>query len=145
MNNYNDTGEIKTRIQRILTTFINEYPQIRSAYLFGSAAQGKAETASDIDIAIRLSPEQPPESCFHLRLELMGAVGDALGRKTDIVILNTASLYMIHQVLRHGILLHAKSMEDEADYADVKQKEYFDFKYYVDRDRKALKSFYGVP
>ena len=119
-------------------------PVVRAAYLFGSAAQGLAGPASDVDIAIRVAAGTPAKTCFALRLDLIDAVGECLGRETDIVVLNTASLTMIRQVLRYGILLYARNLEMEADWAVQKQKEYFDFKYYMDKDHKAVKSFFGA-
>lgn len=72
-------------MQSVLKLLIAEYPEIRSAYLFGSVAQGIDRSTRDVDIAIRCDPEIPPESCFHLNLKLMAAVEDALGRKTDML------------------------------------------------------------
>jgi len=144
MNDNNNILEIKSQIQSVLPPLIAAYPEIKSAYLFGSTAQGIARSSSDVDIAIRCTPDLSPESYFNLRLKLIEAVEDALNRKTDIVILNTASLKMIRQVIRHGVLLYAENPENETDYAVQKQREYFDFKYYMDKDGKALKSFFGA-
>jgi len=120
------------------------YPAIRSAYLFGSAAMGHAGSDSDIDIAIRCAPELSPESGFNLRLELIDKLENVFKRPTDIVVLNFASLVMIRQVLTHGLLLFAGNPEKEDAWAIQKRKEYFDFKYYLDRNRNELKSFFGV-
>jgi uncharacterized protein len=120
------------------------YPAIRSAYLFGSAATGHAGPESDIDIAIRFAPEPSPESAFNLRLELMDKLENIFTHPVDIVVLNSASLVMIRQVLTHGVLLYAENPEKENSWAIQKRKEYFDFKYYLDRNRNELKSFFGV-
>jgi len=136
--------ETQAKIQKGLKPLIDRYPQIKSVYLFGSAAQGLARKDSDVDIAVRCFPDPLPETCFNIRLDLMGAVENALGRESDVVILNEASLKMIRQVLRHGILIYSESPEEESEYAARKQKEYFDFKYYMDKDTKEMKSYYGV-
>ena len=135
---------MQTRIDQELQVLFEEHPAVESAYLFGSEAQGRAAPTSDIDIAIRCVPGLSPEAYFDIKLEFIEAVEKALGRKADVVILNTASLTMIHQVLRCGILLYAVSGPGEAEYAARKRREYFDFRYYLDKDRKPLRGFFGV-
>jgi uncharacterized protein len=120
------------------------YPLIQSVYLFGSTATGHAGPESDIDIAIRCAPGLSSESAFDLRLELMDKMENVFKRPTDIVVLNFASLVMIRQVLTYGVLLYAGNPEKEQAWAIQKRKEYFDFKYYLDRNRNELKSFFGV-
>lgn len=132
------------QLKKDLLPLLEGYPAIRSAYLFGSAAMGHAGSDSDIDIAIRCAPELSPESGFNLRLELIEKLESVFNRPTDIVVLNSASLVMIRQVLTHGVLLYAENPEKENSWAIQKRKEYFDFKYYLDRNRNELKSFFGV-
>jgi hypothetical protein len=132
------------KYKKELSPLFEGYPVIRSAYLFGSVAGGNAGPHSDIDIAIRCAPELSPESGFNLRLELIEKLESVFKRPTDIVVLNSASLVMIRQVLTHGVLLYAENPEKEDAWAIQKRKEYFDFKYYLDRNRNELKSFFGV-
>ncbi len=60
-----------------------------------------------------------------LQILLLGT----FSRKVDVVILNSASLRLVHQVLRTGQIIFATNPDREMDYAMKKQKEYFDFKY----------------
>jgi hypothetical protein len=62
----------------------------------------------------------------------------------DIAVLNSASLVMIRQVLIHGVLLYTRDTKNEHAWTIQKRKEYFDFKYYLDRNRNELKSYFGV-
>ena len=135
-----DTAPIK----KILSRLMSRYPVIGGAYLFGSFAHGKARPDSDVDIAIRLTLDLSPEASFDLRLELMDALEEVFHRPVDVVILNNASLKMIRQVTTKGELLYAHDRNKEQDYAIQKQKEYFDFKLYIDRNSKELKSFFGA-
>ncbi len=132
------------QLKKDLHPLFEGYPLIRSVYLFGSKATGHAGPESDVDIAIRCAPEIPPESGFNLRLEMMDKLEKVFKRPTDIVVLNFASLVMIRQVLTHGLLLYAGNPEKEHAWAIQKRKEYFDFKYYLDRNRNELKSYFGV-
>ena len=144
MNDQKNLTDDIPRFKKELLSLFKRYPAIQSAYLFGSVAVGHAGPKSDIDIAIRCDPELPSESFFDLRLELMDKLENIFERQTDIVVLNLASLVMIRQVLTHGVLLYARNSEKEHAWAIQKRKEYFDFKYYLDRNRKELKSYFGV-
>ncbi|WP_419663946.1 nucleotidyltransferase [Desulfosarcina variabilis str. Montpellier] len=127
-----------------LTKFLANHSVIESAYLFGSMADGTDRSGSDVDIAIRLVPDLTPEAAFDLRLELMDALEEIINRPVDIVILNSASLKMIRQVMTKGKMLYARDRNAERAYAIQKQKEYFDFQFYIEKNRKELKSFFGA-
>ena len=97
-----------------------------------------------MDIAIRLMPDSTAQLSFDLKLNLMDELERHFTRPVDIVILNNASLKMIRQVLSRGELLYTRDEGAERLYAIQKQKAYFDFKYYIEKDREELKSFFGV-
>jgi len=144
MNNNKGIFANPAQLQKELLPFFAGHPDIEAAYLFGSTALGNDGPDSDIDIAIRCTFDLSPESCFELRIEFMEELEKMLNRDTDIVVLNTASLKMIRQVLTHGMLIYAEDAERERMWAIQKQKEYFDFKYYIDQNRKELKSYFGA-
>ena len=131
-------------IPKSLSTLLANHPVIEAAYLFGSMADGTDRSRSDVDIAIRLAPDLTSEAAFDLRLELMDELEGGFNRPVDIVILNSASLKMIRQVMTKGKLFYARDRNAEQVYAIQKQKEYFDFKFYIERNRKELKSFFGA-
>ena len=132
------------RIKKELSPLFSKHSAIEAAYLFGSVAHGQARASSDVDIAIRLMPDSTARLSFDLRLNLMAELERYFSRPVDIVILNNASLKMIRQVLSRGKLLYARDKGAERLYAIQKQKAYFDFKYYIEKDREELKSFFGV-
>ena len=63
--------------------------------------------------------------------------------KVDVVILNRASLKLIHQIYKHGVPVYVKDPLEERGFRMQKQKEYFDFQYYIEKERLDLRSFYG--
>jgi len=132
------------KLQENLPMILSKYPSVLSAYLFGSAAQGVSGSFNDIDIAIRLDDGLSPESNFDIRFQLTADFETKLGRKTDIVVLNNASLKLIHQIIGKGRLLFAQNREEEMNYILKKQKEYFDFKYYIKKDIREMKAYYGA-
>lgn len=133
-----DTGLLKTDFARLLAPF----PPVVSAYLFGSAATGHKRADSDVDIAVCLGEDGPLDSDGELRFQLMDIFETYFHSPADVVILNTASLKMIHQVLTYGILVYSRAPEQTRSFALRKRKEYFDFKYYIDRDIEQMKSFF---
>ena len=132
------------QIRKDLTPIFAKHPTILAAYLFGSTANQTAGANSDVDVALRLDKGLSVDQQLELRLELMDDVETVFKRSADIVILNNASLKMIRQVLTRGEMLFARDEAAERLYACHKQKEYFDFKYYIEKDRQELKSFFGV-
>jgi predicted nucleotidyltransferase len=132
------------RLKNEVSPLFARHPAIEAAYLFGSIVHGQARAASDVDIAIRLLPDSTAQLGFNLRLNLMEELERHFTRPVDILILNNASLKMIRQVLSRGELLFARDEGAERLYAIQKQKSYFDFKYYIEKDREELKSFFGV-
>jgi predicted nucleotidyltransferase len=121
---------------------LNPFPTVLSTYLFGSIATGFDGADSDVDIAVLLDDNVPSEKVIELRFQLMDLFEDYFGRAVDVVILNNASLKLIHQVLKYGMLLYTREPEKARDFAIQKRKEYFDFKYYIDKDINAMRSFY---
>lgn len=120
------------------------YPEVLSAYLYGSVALGMNTVRSDVDIAVRINNAPTPERRFEIRLALIDRLEQHLGQSVDLVIMNGASLKMLRQILVHGIPIFVKDPEDELLYALQKQKEYFDFRYYMDKDTAEMKRFFGA-
>ncbi|MDF1613498.1 type VII toxin-antitoxin system MntA family adenylyltransferase antitoxin [Desulfurivibrio dismutans] len=90
-------------IKQILRTYGH---RISFAYLFGSSARGEATAASDLDIAIHCRSSDP-EECFIAKLDLQADLCRSLGRNDiDILVLNTAPILLLDEVVRQGILLH---------------------------------------
>lgn len=81
------------------------------AYLFGSIAKGRAHGRSDIDVAVWLTRPGPTSTpgtsveLAHRALELEGELEADLHRRVQVVVLNTAPLALVHNVLRHGRLI----------------------------------------
>ena len=133
----------KNRLKKDLLAPLSEYPSVLSAYLFGSAATGIERKDSDVDIAVRLDENLSSSQIITLRFQLMDVFENYFNRNVDIVILNSASLKLIHQVLKRGKLIYAREPDSENMFAIQKQKEYFDFQYYIDKDIDQMRTFFG--
>ena len=123
---------------------IDPLSPVLSVYLFGSAAAGIQGANSDVDIAVYLNETISSDTAIELRFQLMDLFEEYFDRPVDVVLLNSASLKMVHQVLKKGELLYARDPAKLRAFALRKRKAYFDFKYYIDKDIEQMRSFYGV-
>jgi predicted nucleotidyltransferase len=131
---------LKPELKRILSG----RETVKSAYLFGSVATGVASDKSDIDIAIRLEPTTSSRDAHNIRLSLMDDLETIFHGPADVVILNSASLKLIHQVFKYGKPVYVQQPDEERAYRILKQKEYFDFQYFINKENIDLRSFYGA-
>ncbi|GIV99806.1 nucleotidyltransferase domain-containing protein [Roseiflexus sp.] len=90
-----------------LIAFLATQSDVAAVYLFGSLAQGRATSGSDIDLAILLRPLEAPVS-LERRLQLMEGVERCAARRVDVVTLNDAPLLLQREVLQHGRLLYER-------------------------------------
>jgi predicted nucleotidyltransferase len=133
---------VDAKLKKDLPAIFKRHPAVLSAYVFGSAAIGRRHRRSDVDIAVRLDDRLTPEAAFDLKLKLSGALEALLGCRVDLVILNTASLQLIHQVMQGECCVYVTRPDEETAYRLQKQKAYFDFQYTLRDDREALRAFF---
>lgn len=99
--------------------------RILVAYLFGSRPRGLHTSESDIDIAVLLS-ERPPDMLDYY-LDLMDRISGVLGDSVDLVVLNTASPLLKHQVTTYGKVLYSREEKSRVEFEAKAGKEYMDF------------------
>ncbi len=106
-----------------------------AAYLFGSEARGTAGPGSDVDVAILLGRKPAPTLAaqpYALAAELQGL----LGRRVDLVVLDTAPPDLIHRVLRDGVLVLDRDRSMRIRFEVAARNAYFDLKPFLDRYRR---------
>lgn len=100
--------------------------EVKFAYLFGSQVRQDVGKRSDIDIAVYLDNGVDG---FRYRLYLMEAIIKAVkNEKVDIIILNTATLLLCHQVVKNGVVLKDDKGQ-RLDFETRVLKEYLDTEY----------------
>lgn len=95
-------------------------------------------------MAIRLVAKVSPDHAHGFRMALMDDIEALFHCPVDIVILNSASLKLAHQVFRYGIPIYIPNPNEETEYRIKMQKAYFDFQYYINKENQDLRSFYGA-
>jgi predicted nucleotidyltransferase len=116
-----DRPEIEAR----LVAFFERRLDVAAAYLFGSFARGEAREGSDVDVAI-LFRDEPPRTLAAVPAEIEDALTRALGRSTQVVVLNGAPADLVHRVLRDGRLVCEHDKAARVRYEVLKRNEYFD-------------------
>ncbi len=112
---------------------------IRAAYLFGSVLEeDRFKTGSDIDLAFLLENSEysaDPLTASYDAYHISTRVSSETNRRTDVVILNAASVETAYQVITTGELLYEKDPADRLEYEIALKGMYFDFKPFLDELR----------
>lgn len=111
-----------------LGRFLRAEPDVILAYLFGSIVKGSAGMFSDADVAVLLEPAESALDIVLRQLQLLEKVSPCVQGRTDLVLLNTASPLLVHEVVRHGRLLYARSDQARRDFEVRARRVYFDMK-----------------
>jgi len=129
MQNLGDR-ELDTRLTE-LKKFLSGDESVSFAFVFGSYAGDRKDKAKDIDVAIYFTI--PPEGLDVL--ELINRLSDLAGKEVDIAVLNNASAFLRHQVMKYGIPIIIK---DGIVYAKFREKtisDYDEYKYVAGMSR----------
>ncbi|MEO0114627.1 MAG: nucleotidyltransferase domain-containing protein [candidate division WOR-3 bacterium] len=119
------TQKIEPRLP-LLAEALRQESDVIFTYLFGSYGKGKVSPLSDIDIAVYLDKNKVND-IFERKLELNYIVTSVLKTdEVDLIVLNEASLPLIHQVLMTGRLLFSKDEATRITFEVKAQKLYFD-------------------
>ena len=126
----------KNKIFKDLKETLEKEKDIIFAYLFGSYGKGKPHRKSDIDVAVYLKEST---DFFNKKLELIDLISSITKKnKIDILILNQATPFIVHSVLKTGKLLFSKNEELRISFEVKNIKEYMDLLYYLQRCWKAM-------
>ena len=101
------------------------FPDLISAYLFGSYASGDQLPSSDIDFAVVVARVIPPYELWEKAQEL----SLLLKHDVDLVNLFTSSTVFKYQVIQSGQLILSTNQDKQIDFENYVIKSYFDFAY----------------
>lgn len=91
--------------------------RLLAVYLFGSLAQGRATSLSDLDLAVLLDPREH-SSFSDIRFALYADFSRALRTNDiDMTVLNTLdNLFILEEIVRNGVLLYDARPEVREDF-----------------------------
>lgn len=112
-------------LEEQLIQFFARAPEgVDAAYLFGSFARGTASDASDVDVGLLY--KDTPEGYLSQPYVLEADLSEQLGRRAQLVVLNTAPADLVHRVLRDGRLLLDREPRRRIAFEVRRRGEYFD-------------------
>jgi predicted nucleotidyltransferase len=110
-------------------------PEVRLAFLFGSAVTRGPDLARDVDVAVAFAqPLSLLQQCA-----LCAQLEQIVGREIDLVDLDGASTLLRWEVVRNGIALAARDRRDLVDFRARVPLEYFDLQPYLEREADGLR------
>lgn len=109
-----------------ITQYFTERYDVTTAYLFGSVVKKKTTPKSDVDIAILFIPGFNPFERFNKRLEIINDLDSILETKVDVIDLDSADLFFVHQVMLNKMLIVDKDSKRRVAFEVKKRRTYFD-------------------
>ena len=105
--------------------YLESHPKVVFSYLFGSLAKGIPLPLSDVDIAIFLKRNV---NIADTKLDILGGLMDILRTdEIDLVILNTANLPLVINILRNKKIVVDKAPFSRHVFESIMMRKYFDF------------------
>ena len=120
--------------EKLRTLF--EHTGLLAVYLFGSRAEGTANTQSDYDFAILVDFSSPMDDLAFTALDLEEKLAAILNTEVDIITLNTADIEHKFLIISRGVLIYSSDDDKRTDFEDIVIKEYLDFKPVLELYRK---------
>jgi len=108
-----------------LEEFVSSDPNVCFAMMFGSCVNTRRRKANDIDIAIYFYAVPKGLDL----LNLINTLSNLTGKEVDIVVLNTASAFLRHQVMKTGIPLTIKDKDIFQRFREKTITDYDEYKY----------------
>ena len=106
-------------------SYLQSHHNVLFAYLFGSLAKGDPTPLSDVDIAVFL---KPGVNNAKNKLELLGGLIDILKTdEIDLVVLNTADLPLVMNILKNKKVLVDNNPFARHNFESLAMRKYFDF------------------
>jgi hypothetical protein len=121
-------NETQADIGRIIEYFRGR-DEVSTLYVFGSAAEGRVTPESDIDVAVLVDEAKLRRRNFEALKKRYYAASPRFSRRPiDIVLMNTASPYLKHRVLKTGKILFDRNRRLRVRFTARAIIEYLDYK-----------------
>ncbi|MHB8279504.1 MAG: type VII toxin-antitoxin system MntA family adenylyltransferase antitoxin [Candidatus Humimicrobiaceae bacterium] len=116
----------KNLIAKEINRYFADKKNISTIYLFGSFAKNFNRKDSDIDIAVLFKKNLDKLERFNLVLEFALELENILGKKIDIIDIENADPFFIHQVMLGKIIIIDKDTERRVSFEVDKRRTFFD-------------------
>lgn len=117
-----------------LTDFFSKQEHVKLAYLYGSAAKGKAGKLSDVDIGVLLDDLLNKKERFDLQLKLIGDLAEILKTDSiDLVVMNDVPHSLNFEIIKTNCPLFVRDRMGKIDFEHGVLSRYLDRRYYEKR------------
>ena len=128
----------KDDIKRI-SNYFKGRDEVCALYVFGSAASGRQTQESDIDIAVLIDESKSKKRDYAVLRNKYYADSPYFSlRPLDIVVLNTASPYLKHRIIKTGKVIFDRNRKLRVRFTTNAIIEYLDYKPIEDIFTKAV-------
>lgn len=118
----------------LLKQVFKKYPEIQTVYLFGSQAEDRSRSDSDIDLAVVSASEIHPK-----KVDILSELAEFGFCQVDLIFLDQADLVLKYEVVRLNKVIYQRPEFDKGGYYSMVLREYFDFYPYLEVQREAYK------
>ncbi|MBI3924473.1 MAG: nucleotidyltransferase domain-containing protein [Armatimonadetes bacterium] len=112
---------------------------VRLAYLFGSVAEGRADSQSDVDVGVVLPEPCDGKAALSQVAHMQQDLRPFFDRKLDLVVLNLAGPLLAHEVIRRGQVLYSHDESERMRYEVRIRDTYEDYRHIQSFFIRALK------
>ncbi len=109
---------IMSDIGKDVCAVLAKHPELRVAILFGSMATGRANRASDVDLAVAAEHPLTAEA----KMALMAELAEATGRPIDLVDLHHVGTLLLGQIVKGG----RRILGSDERYAELIKRHLFE-------------------
>lgn len=115
------------KLQGQLKKYFKDQIGIVVVVLFGSHAKGRANSGSDVDLAVLFSPKISPKRYFDKSLKISCDLMKLLNcDRVDVIVLNTATPVLKNQIYKYGISVFCKDPAESVRFKARAILEYLD-------------------
>lgn len=122
-----------------IKAYFRSQTAVASVYLFGSYANAKQTSDSDIDIAVLFEASEM-DNAERLKERFMVELGRLLKKDIDVVAMNRAGELILNQIFKKGRLIYTKNARFTTQFKINSLMQYSDFEFYL---RRMQKSFFS--
>jgi predicted nucleotidyltransferase len=113
--------------------------ELVSAYVFGSAAEGRLHSESDLDLGVLFEPRTVPtaKARFEAQLQLRRHLSPgAIGRELDVVVLNDVSPLLGRRIVGNGVQVYCADPQTDHAFRRTVQLRAADLEPFITRMRR---------
>lgn len=120
---------VETALDESIARVLHAFPDVTTAWLFGSEVRGEARADSDVDLALLLRDGRKTAREVYPALGRIAAELEqaAAGRRIDLVLLQAQGPVFQHRVLSEGRLVYDVDFRHRVDFESDACVRYFDF------------------